>query len=578
MKYKKYRRFYLPKLIVDYILYINEKYSIEGTNKSSLEVPFSIINDIISKTDMYNRDENYSVHHIPMYSKYLEVKYGNEYKEFINWMYKYNIIWCDDFGKGKATHYYLQPIEHYSELLKSYLRLNNEDTTPYTYSTIKGIEITPVAFIGKGKEKIQKSGIFSKYCEIKIEITKQNKNFLTKDSKTDARYINNAPKHIKAMGQYYKKNLKIDFEKATNHSIDQYQTELDNANTIDEKQRAFRRYSTRLDSIMAIRNGRNNKSLRFNRNPTNRRIDTNLTNMASDLRPFIVGYDNMSYLDLKNSQPVLFNILLKSKRKDATPNQIEELDKYFKLTTNGKWYEHLAIIFDCNRETAKEDWMVIAYSKNSTPKYKPLKQEFKKYYPYINQIIEQYKKKNHNQFAIELQKIESKLFIDKICKALVKENIIPYTFHDAILIPTKFQSRALEIMQIILKKEIGTIPQISIERGDSHIKTINGSSNQLPNTNPINTKEDRNDKRISIYDQISSLYKEAELEIDLNMISDIQSILNKSYTSKDEVCRTIIEIFKENRYQKSHYSHIEIPKKLVEKCVSYLKRTNIKSV
>ena len=69
----------------------------------------------------------------------------------------------------------------------------------------------------------------------------------------------------------------------------------------------------------------------------------------------------------------------------------------------------------------------------------------------------------HNQFAIHLQKIESKIFIDKICKALVNEEIIPYTMHDGLLVPKKHQQRTLQIMSDILEKEIGAVPKIKVE-------------------------------------------------------------------------------------------------------------------
>lgn len=73
------------------------------------------------------------------------------------------------------------------------------------------------------------------------------------------------------------------------------------------------------------------------------------------------------------------------------------------------------------------------------------------------------KKVEHNQFAIHLQKIESKIFIDKICKALVNEEIIPYTMHDGLLVPKKHQQRTLQIMSEILEKEIGAVPKIKVE-------------------------------------------------------------------------------------------------------------------
>lgn len=65
-------------------------------------------------------------------------------------------------------------------------------------------------------------------------------------------------------------------------------------------------------------------------------------------------------------------------------------------------------------------------------------------------------------FAIELQKIESKVFIDKICKVLVGEGIIPYTIHDGLIVPKASTARTKEIMLEELKKVIGDYPTIKV--------------------------------------------------------------------------------------------------------------------
>ena len=55
-------------------------------------------------------------------------------------------------------------------------------------------------------------------------------------------------------------------------------------------------------------------------------------------------------------------------------------------------------------------------------------------FPEILAIIERYKDTDHTDFFIELRKIESEVFIDKIAKKMVSEGIIPFTIHDAILV------------------------------------------------------------------------------------------------------------------------------------------------
>ncbi|MNF83024.1 hypothetical protein D3C84_653370 [compost metagenome] len=263
------------------------------------------------------------------------------------------------------------------------------------------------------------------------------------------------------MGSHYRKGLKIQYEEAIEHSEKRYLNELSEAKNSKEEVSAFKRYSSRISSINAIHNGSLNKTLRFKRNSTNKRLDTNLTNMASDLRPFIVGYENMSYLDLSNSQPVLFNILLQSYRKYASEALLNEIDNYFSITTSGKWYEWLQGLYGLSRNECKEIWMKIAYSEN--PHNKEVKKIFQQEFPLIYAIIAEIKKENHANFAIELQKIESKIFIDKICKELVNHDIIPYTMHDGLLVPSEHEETTLKIMQSILKERLGAIPLVKLE-------------------------------------------------------------------------------------------------------------------
>jgi hypothetical protein len=59
--------------------------------------------------------------------------------------------------------------------------------------------------------------------------------------------------------------------------------------------------------------------------------------------------------------------------------------------------------------------------------------------------------------------VESKIFIDKICKALVMEDIIPLTMHDGLIVPKEHRDRTLVIMKEILNKEIGAEPNIKVE-------------------------------------------------------------------------------------------------------------------
>ncbi|WP_418637593.1 hypothetical protein, partial [Winogradskyella sp.] len=286
------------------------------------------------------------------------------------------------------------------------------------------------------------------------------------------------PSYLKTMSQYFRKNLKINYKEAIEYChnyIDSKTQKLEhqfNDGKIQIKEfekginKVGNQYIQRITSVKNLHYGKKSKSLKFNRNSTNKRIDTNLTFMAKDIRKFIKGVENMSYLDLSNSQPVLFNILLKKYYKNNNEKLNQEIKHYYLITISGNWYEELCDIFRLNykctddRNKAKKIWMKIAYSKNGD--YKVLKNKFNKHYPEINSLMEKLKKKCHKDFAIKLQRIESKIFIDEICKTLVEKDIIPYSIHDGVLVPKEYEAKTYHIMIETLKKHLGSVPVISI--------------------------------------------------------------------------------------------------------------------
>ena len=461
--YTKYRTLFLPKEMVDLLILKVNHVKLDIENNTLINIGLTVINDILSKSNFYRDNIDYPFHVIPMDSRYLQLKYGNDYSKYIHWLKVNSIIWNDEPYEGRTTHFYLQDINTCNVMIESISKEFNLDVDSLisTYCLMNNTIISTEYLDNKEIQDDIKNRIYSKWYRIKLPITKQNKKYLTRDYEEDSKGINNAPAHIKKMGSHYRKNIDIDLQGATTHAVNRYQGELNDAKSNDDEISAYKRYSSRIMSINSIKNGSNNKTLRFKRNKKNFRLDTNLTNMASDLRPYIIGYENMSYLDLSNSQPVLFNVLLKQYQKDASEELKIELNKYFDITTSGKWYEWLQSVYNLSREECKKIWMEIAYSKNHH--HKQTKSKFSKEIPLIYDIIKNLKKEEHNQFAIHLQKVESKIFLDKICKELVNEEIIPYTMHDGLIVPKESRERTLEIMKDVLEKEIGIVPNIKVE-------------------------------------------------------------------------------------------------------------------
>ena len=248
----------------------------------------------------------------------------------------------------------------------------------------------------------------------------------------------------------------------------------------------YNKLKHRLAAIYAIDKGTQLYGLRISRNPTNKRLDSNLTNLAKDLKPFIIGMNNMVSIDLVNSQPFLFNIIInRFKNKINYRNKaLAEFDIFYKKTKNGIWYEYLAHEFDISRDDAKELWMNLAYSKNAS--YQIEKLLFKKKFPTIAKIIYDTKKKvtqewlydyseltsieadkntkrPHRKLSVELQRIESEIFIDEIAHRLIEEGIYPYTIHDSVIVPKDDKDKTIEVMEEVFMDKLGGVPKFHIE-------------------------------------------------------------------------------------------------------------------
>ena len=246
----------------------------------------------------------------------------------------------------------------------------------------------------------------------------------------------------------------------------------------------------------------------FGRNKTNYRVDSNITSLKSYFKKFIIADSILHQLDLKNSQPVLFNIVLNlvikysfqelnNKSSTATlfyGNKVlkhlviecgkgfkgnqklvgllqTEIDEYRLYTSNGSWYEHLAEVYNSyyetnyfDRDKAKSMWMALAYSSNHSKNYNVVKKAFEEKYPCIAKIMRKFKKIKHSDLAVILQKIESNIFIDQIVPQLISKEIIPITIHDSIIIADHQKAESEEIMKNVLHQNLGFAPIIQSEK------------------------------------------------------------------------------------------------------------------
>lgn len=205
----------------------------------------------------------------------------------------------------------------------------------------------------------------------------------------------------------------------------------------------------------------NDGDLFFKRNKTNLRIDTNLTSLKSDLKKFIIGAENLIQIDISNSQPTLLYFLIKNENINK-----KEIQKYKEWVLSGKYYEkfideyYISTLKKIDRKKIKDIMFCIFYSKNDSYKYD--KEIFRKIFPSIMRWIENQKVDKHNKLAIDLQKVESEIVIDTICKELTEVEIKYYTIHDSWIVNKDNQEETVKIIKREFMNKYNEIPDLKI--------------------------------------------------------------------------------------------------------------------
>lgn len=428
---------YVPELAfskINSLLEINEP-----CFKYEKEVFYFLI-DLFYRLPTYNKNIKYTDSGmITISSKYFSKYITKGYSKYTNWLIKHNIIQCDRIKKvGKAYGYQLCPC-----IISKLMKIN-----------------------------ISSSTIIAKRIIDNFNRRKKHHRKL--------------PEHIKQMKSHFKKEMRVNLDEGLKYLENQLKNDLISMN----------QYNVSVISLHAI----DDKELYFKINSTNGRIDSNITNLKSELRKYIIG--EYKHIDCQNSQPLIINFITKhietqnqinvvpnilddssleddrekilSKELTAKdlnylkffPNMnkkaLKEFEKFSADTFNSDFYSTIMADYEklygkmIDRKEVKEIIYKVFFSKNWS--YKEEKKIFKKLYPTIYSIIYNLKRVKHNRFAICLQRIESEIFIQRICKCLVEEGIIPFTIHDSIIVIEQYKDRSIEIMKQVYNDMMNKIP------------------------------------------------------------------------------------------------------------------------
>lgn len=293
---------------------------------------------------------------------------------------------------------------------------------------------------------------------------------------------NKLPDHLQTM---HKKFLSVDYDIKKAYKW---------INTIKEPEKS-------LTYSMAVEQLNDKRTRYFKRNNRNKRLDTNLTNLKKELRPFLIG--NYTEIDLKNSQPFFLSVILNHIITNIHHNDTLMFDimninlvnyfgiqlfrkvenvvkkesfrkiRHFEMlekTKKGLFYEDFQSELKLTRDEVKTIMFGVLYSRNEYYEkqqrfipYRKEKRLFAERYGLEYEIIKILKSKQYQNLAVFMQRVESKLFIDKIAPELVKNGIVPFTVHDSVIIESRYQLKALSIIKNIFQLHIGVVPSLNVK-------------------------------------------------------------------------------------------------------------------
>lgn len=184
------------------------------------------------------------------------------------------------------------------------------------------------------------------------------------------------------------------------------------------------------------------------RNSTNNRLDSNITNLCGDLTKEIIESNDLVQFDLANSQFAILSHILKQKEEIATK---EDFIKFKELSEIGELYEYiqekLGLDIDENKKKCmseeeikkakrkKAKIMLFELLFSSEKNKSENKKKITHLFPSVVKWIDDYKKVNgYENFAIMLQLEESRIFIDDIYHALKSKGIFCLTKHDSVIV------------------------------------------------------------------------------------------------------------------------------------------------
>ena len=193
---------------------------------------------------------------------------------------------------------------------------------------------------------------------------------------------------------------------------------------------------------------------RYSRDDFGNRAHHNLTNYRGSLKRFLKVNESepLIGLDIANSQPFLFNIVLGKLFKEGLPSDAK---KYKELTSQGMLYAYIQEHLESKHEIKqikREFFSKVFFSRNfignrkNANRYTVLMEN---HFPNVYKAIWYCKKRGHRELPKTLQRIESYIMIETVINNLLeeKEDAFCITIHDELLTVKEDVSRVRNALE-----------------------------------------------------------------------------------------------------------------------------------
>ena len=209
---------------------------------------------------------------------------------------------------------------------------------------------------------------------------------------------------------------------------------------------------------------------------------------------------SLSGIDIGNSQPLFFGLILIDQFKKRRLSQTEDLKKYIELCLNKQFYEYLIAEYEKEGKIVKDRntfkitfFQKIFFCKN--PKNEiGIVRVFKSLFPTVYEAIKEFKRVDYKALSILLQKKESEMILDNVITSAFKKikGLKCFNIHDCVYFTDDVIDDMFVIFRDSFKKQYNVDPKLKLERYNSESELITDSTPvlaplSLPVIEPIQT-------------------------------------------------------------------------------------------